>query len=177
MYLPPGPIPSSPAAHWMACNGHSWEPMADIEEKPAKLPEQIEVAYTMLRQGFTEVEIRLAIQERFGKAAKPTQAFRRGLDLVIQEQREQREAMPELVMAIRWRAIQQGLATGQLGAVAGMLRDAGAACGEAALDAAGATLTVAVLPPGGQIAAEPALAAQEASPPRATRSSVECTAA
>ena len=161
MYLPPGPIPSSPAAHWMACNGHSWEPLQDIEEKPAKLPEQIEVAYGMLRQGYTEVEIRLSIQERFGKAAKPTQAFRRGLDLLVQEQREQREAMPELVMAIRWRAIQQGLATGQLGAVAGMLRDAGAACGEAALDAAGATLTVAVLPPGGQ-AAEPSLAGQEA---------------
>jgi hypothetical protein len=146
----------------MACNGHSWEPLADVEERPAKLPEQIEVAYTMLRQGYTEVEIRLSIQERFGKAAKPTQAFRRALDLVVQEQREARESLPELVMAIRWRAIQQGLATGQLGAVAGMLRDAGAACGEAALDAAGATLTVHVLEPGSQTITEPTLAAQEA---------------
>jgi hypothetical protein len=144
----------------MACNGLAWEPLADVEERPAKLPEQIETAYHLLRAGRTEVEVRLAIQEEYGKAAKPTQAFRRGLDLVVQEQREQREHMPELVMAIRWRAIQQGLATGQLGAVAGMLRDAGAACGEAALDAAGATLTVSVLPPGGQVA-EPALAGQE----------------
>jgi hypothetical protein len=147
----------------MACNGHSWEPLADIEEKPARLPDQIEVAYTMLRQGYTEVEIRLAIQAQFGKAAKPTQAFRRGLDLVVQEQREARQHLPELVMALRWRAIQQGLATGQLGAVAGMLRDAGAACGEAALDAAGATLTVQVLEPGaGQNTTAPAQQLQEA---------------
>jgi hypothetical protein len=145
----------------MACNGHSWEPLQDIEEKPARLPDQIETAYNLLRSGSTEVEIRLAIQGQYGKAAKPTQAFRRALDLVIQEQREQREHMPELVMAIRWRAIQQGLATGQLGAVAGMLRDAGAACGEAALDAAGATLTVEVLAPGSQ-ATEPAQTLQEA---------------
>jgi hypothetical protein len=145
----------------MACNGHSWEPLQDIEEKPARLPDQIETAYNLLRSGSTEVEIRLAIQAQYGKAAKPTQAFRRALDLVIQEQREQREHMPELVMAIRWRAIQQGLATGQLGAVAGMLRDAGAACGEAALDAAGATLTVEVLAPGGQ-ATEPAQTLQQA---------------
>jgi hypothetical protein len=147
----------------MACNGHSWEPLSDVEERPAKLPDQIEVAYNMLRSGSTEVEIRLAIQERFGKAAKPTQAFRRGLDLVIQEQREARQHLPELVMALRWRAIQQGLATGELGAVAGMLRDAGAACGEAALDAAGATLTVQVLEPGaGQNTTAPAQQLQEA---------------
>lgn len=162
MYLPPGqPIPSSPAAHWMACNGHSWEPMEDIQEKPARLPEQIEEAYSMLRRGHTEIEVRLAIQAQFGSAAKPTQAFRRALSLLVEEQRAQQEHMPELIMAIRFHAIQRALASGQLGAVAAMLRDAGAACGEAALDAAAATLTVAVLSPGEQ-AAEPPQALQEA---------------
>jgi hypothetical protein len=148
----------------MACNGHSWEPLADIEEKPARLPDQIEVAYGMLRQGYTEVEIRLRIQEQFGKAAKPTQAFRRGLDLVVQEQREARESLPELVQSIRLTVLNRAIQSGQLGAAAAVLRDM--APMDASLDASGATLTVSVLPPGagashGQ-AAEPAKTLHEA---------------
>jgi len=137
----------------MACNG-LWEALPDIEEKPARLPEQVELAYRLLRDGMTEVQVRLAIQAEYGKGAKPTQAFKRGLDLVIQEQRAAREHMPELVSAVRWNAIQRAIQGGQLGAAASMLRDAGAACGEAALDAAGATLLVEVLSPG--TGAEPA---------------------
>ena len=117
-------------------------------EAPARLPDQVNTAYGMLRNGYTEVEVRMAIQEQFGKGAKPTQAFKRGLDLVIQEQRAAREYQPELVAAVRWNAIQRAIASGQLGAAASMLRDAGAACGEAGLDAAGATLLVEVLAPG-----------------------------
>jgi hypothetical protein len=131
----------------MACNG-LWEALPDIDEKPARLPDQVQHAYELLRNGYTEVEVRLALQEKYGKTAKPTQAFRRGLDLVVQEQRAQREQMPELVSAVRWTCIQRAIASGQLGAAAAMLRDAGAACGEGVLDAAGATLLVEVLPPG-----------------------------
>ena len=116
-------------------------------EPAAALPPQVDTAYNMLRTGKTEIEIRLAIQEIYGKSARPNLAFKNALELVIQEQRAQREHMPELIMSIRWKAIQQALAVGQLGAAAGMLRDAGAACGEAGLDAAAATLTVAILPP------------------------------
>ena len=144
MYLPPGPIPSSPAAHWMACQG-LWAQPAD--EQPVALPPQVDTAYNMLRTGKTEIEIRLAIQEVYGKSARPNLAFKNALELVIQEQRAQREHMPELIMSIRWKAIQQALAVGQLGAAAGMLRDAGAACGEAGLAADAATLNVVVLPP------------------------------
>jgi hypothetical protein len=117
-------------------------------EPPARLPDQVNTAYHMLRNGHSEVEVRLAIQAEYGKAAKPTQAFRRGLDLVIAEQRAAREHLPELVMAVRWNAIQKAIQSGQLGAAAAMLRDAGAACGESGLDAAGATLLVEVLPQG-----------------------------
>jgi hypothetical protein len=120
----------------------------DTPEPPARLPDQVQHAYELLRNGYTEVEVRLAIQDKFGKGAKPTQAFRRGLDLVVQEQRAARDTLPELVMAVRWNAIQRAIASGQLGAAAAMLRDVGAACGESALDAAGATLLVEVLPPG-----------------------------
>lgn len=118
-------------------------------EVPAALPDQVQAAYGMLRNGYTEVEVRLAIQEQFGKKAQATRAFKRGLDLVIQEQRAAREHLPELVMAIRFGAIQKSIQAGQYGAAAAMLRDVGAACGEAALDAASATLTVEVLQPGG----------------------------
>lgn len=150
MYLPPGPIPSSPAAHWMACNG-LWAQPAD--EPVAALPPQVDTAYHMLRNGHTEVQVRLAIQEQYGKGARPNLAFKNALDLVIQEQRAAREHLPELVMAIRFSALQKAIATGQLGAAAAMLRDVGAACGEAALDAASATLTVAVMPPGAALTA------------------------
>jgi hypothetical protein len=130
----------------MACQG-LWAQPAD--EQPVALPPQVDTAYNMLRTGKTEIEIRLAIQEMYGKSARPNLAFKNALELVIQEQRAQREHMPELIMSIRWRAIQDALAYGEKGlsAVAALLRDAGAACGEAGLDAAAATLTVQVLPP------------------------------
>jgi hypothetical protein len=140
----PHRIPLSPALQWLQQTGE-WDPEP---EPPARLPEQVTTAYNLLRNGHTEVQVRLAIQEQYGKGAKPTQAFKRGLDLVIQEQRAAREHLPELVMAVRWNAIQQAIQGGQLGAAAAMLRDVGAACGESALDAAGATLLVEVLPPG-----------------------------
>jgi hypothetical protein len=130
----------------MACHG-LWAQPAD--EQPVALPPQVDTAYNMLRTGKTEIEIKLSIQEIYGKSARPNLAFKNALELVIQEQKAQREYMPELIMSIRWKAIQQALAYGEkgLGAVAALLRDAGAACGEAGLDAAAATLTVQVLPP------------------------------
>jgi hypothetical protein len=145
---PPSNIPRSDSAAFALLWDNGWH---DSEvEPPARLPDQVTTAYDMLRNGHTEVQVRLAIQEQYGKGAKPTQAFRRGLELVIQEQRAAREHLPELVMAVRWNAIQRAIASGQLGAAAAMLRDVGAACGESALDAAGATLLVEVLPPGPQ---------------------------
>lgn len=141
----PHNLPLSPALQWFEQEHGRWDPEP---EPPARLPDQVQHAYELLRNGYTEVEVRLAIQDKFGKGAKPTQAFRRGLDLVVQEQRAAREHLPELVMAIRFSAIQRAIQGGQLGAAAAMLRDVGAACGESALDAAGATLLVEVLPPG-----------------------------
>lgn len=138
-------LPRSDSAAFLLLQQNGWH---DSDPEPAAaLPPQVDTAYNMLRTGKTEIEIRLSIQEIYGKSARPNLAFKNALDLVIQEQRAQREHMPELIMSIRWRAIQQALASGQLGAAAGMLRDAGAACGEAGLDAAAATLTVQVLPP------------------------------
>jgi hypothetical protein len=138
-------LPLSPALQWFEQANGGW---LEEPEPPARLPDQVNTAYDMLRNGHTEVQVRLAIQEQYGKGAKPTQAFRRGLDLLVQEQRAAREHLPELVMAVRWNAIQRAIQSGQLGAAAAMLRDVGAACGESALDAAGATLLVEVLPPG-----------------------------
>jgi hypothetical protein len=139
-------LPRSDSAAFALMMDNGWY---DSPEVPSALPDQVQAAYGMLRNGFTEVEVRLAIQEQFGKKAQATRAFKRGLDLVIQEQRAARGHLPELVMAIRFSAIQKAIQGGQLGAAAAMLRDVGAACGEAALDAASATLTVEVLPPGG----------------------------
>ena len=143
---PPSNIPRSDSAAFALLWDNGWH---DSEvEPPARLPDQVNTAYDMLRNGHTEVQVRLAIQAEYGKGAKPTQAFKRGLDLLVQEQRAAREHLPELVMSIRFNAIQRAIASGQLGAAAAMLRDVGAACGESALDAAGATLLVEVLPPG-----------------------------
>jgi hypothetical protein len=165
MYLPPGPIPPDAASHWLACEG-LWS--APPDEPVAALPPQVDSAYHMLRNGHTEVQVRLAIQEQYGKGARPNLAFKNALDLVIQEQRAAREHLPELVMAVRWNAIQRAIASGQLGAAAAMLRDVGAACGEAALDAASATLLVEVLPRGGSEApVEPSEPIQE--PPASGR--------
>jgi hypothetical protein len=145
-YSLPAQFQRSAAHDYLAAIG--WPAIDDTPEPPARLPDQVQHAYELLRNGYTEVEVRLAIQDKFGKGAKPTQAFRRGLDLVVQEQRAAREHLPELVMAIRFSAIQKAIQGGQLGAAAAMLRDVGAACGESALDAAGATLLVEVLPAG-----------------------------
>ena len=159
MYLPPGPIPPDAASHWLACEG-LWS--APPDEPVAALPPQVDTAYRLLRNGHTEVEVRLAIQEQYGKGARPNLAFKNALDLVIREQRAAREHLPELVMAVRWNAIQKAIQGGQLGAAAAMLRDVGAACGESALDAAGATLLVEVLPPGPQSLPEASTAGSEA---------------
>ena len=149
-YSLPAQFQRSAAYDYLASIG--WGELEESVEPPARLPDQVNTAYDMLRNGHTEVQVRLAIQAEYGKGAKPTQAFKRGLDLVIQEQRAAREHLPELVMSIRFQAISKAIASGQLGAAEAMLRDAGAACGESALDAAGATLTVSVLPPGPQSA-------------------------
>ena len=141
----PHNLPLSPALQWFEQVNGGW---LEEPEPPARLPDQVNTAYDMLRNGHIEVQVRLALQEQYGKGAKPTQAFKRGLDLVIQEQRAAREHLPELVMSIRFQAISKAIASGQLGAAAAMLRDVGAACGESALDATGATLLVEVLPPG-----------------------------
>ena len=145
-YSLPAQFQRSAAYDYLASIG--WGELEEKPEPPARLPDQVNTAYHMLRNGHSEVEVRLAIQEQYGKGAKPTQAFRRGLDLVIAEQKAAREHLPELVMAVRWNAIQRAIQGGQLGAAAAMLRDVGAACGESALDAAGATLLVEVLQPG-----------------------------
>lgn len=145
-YALPAQFQRSAAHDYLAAIG--WAGIDDKPEPVAELPPQVHTAYGLLRNGATEIEIKLAIQEQYGKGARPNLAFRNALDLVIQEQRAAREHLPELVMAVRWNAIQKAIQGGQLGAAAAMLRDVGAACGEAALDAAGATLTVAVLPPG-----------------------------
>jgi hypothetical protein len=141
--------------------------MSELDESapevPSRLNDQVQMGYEMLRAGFSEVEVRLAIQETYDKAAKPTQAFRKALELVIQEQRAARENLPELLMAVRWKAIQRALACGEFGAAAGMLRDIGAVCGESPLDAASATLQIEVLAPGeGQSFTSPAGLPQEA---------------
>jgi hypothetical protein len=159
-------LPRSDSAAFLLLQENGWHD-SDVEP-PARLPDQVQAAYGMLRNGYTEVEVRLAIQEQFGKKAQATRAFKRGLDLVIQEQRAAREHLPELVMAVRWNAIQKAIQGGQLGAAAAMLRDVGAACGEAALDAASATLLVEVLPRGGSEApVEPSEPIQE--PPASGR--------
>ena len=156
----PHNLPLSHALQWLEQTGQWQEPP---EEPTAALPPQVDTAYAMLRNGHTEVQVRLAIQEQYGKGARPNLAFKNALELVIQEQRAQREYMPELIMSIRWSAIQKAIQAGQLGAAAAMLRDAGAACGEAALDPAGATLLVEVLPPGsGSLPAGPGAAAEAA---------------
>lgn len=138
----PHRIPLSPALQWLQQTGE-WDPEP---EAPARLPDQVNSAYEMLRNASTEVEIRLAIQEKYGKAAKPTQAFRRALELTIQEQRAQREHLPELVQAIRLTVLNRAIASGQLGAAAAVLRDMSPV--DASLDASGATLVVEVLRPG-----------------------------
>jgi hypothetical protein len=143
-YSLPAQFQRSAAHDYLAAIG--WPAIDDTPEPPARLPDQVQHAYELLRNGHTEVEVRLAIQDKFGKGAKPTQAFKRGLDLVVQEQRAAREHLPELVQAIRLSVLSRAIQSGQLGAAAAVLRDLAPV--DAALDASSATLLVEVLQPG-----------------------------
>jgi len=121
MYLPPGPIPRDAASHWLACQG-LWQP--DEPEPPAQLPPQIDTAVDLLRRGYSEIQVRLELQQQYGTSARPNQAFSKALALLVEEERRMQPVLHERVQAIRFHAIQQAMRDRAWGAVAKLLSDA-----------------------------------------------------
>lgn len=106
-------------------------------DPPVRLPDQVETARDLICSGAGEVEVRQKIAEIYGKKAQPRKAYERAFNLVIEEQRQRADYLPELVMAVRWKAIQGAMAGGSWAAVGAMLRDAGAVAGEREQDRLG----------------------------------------
>jgi hypothetical protein len=77
-----------------------------------------------LRQGYSEIEVRLELQQQYGTSARPNQAFKKALALLVEEEHRLRPVLAERVQAIRFRAIQGAMRDRQWGAVAKLLVDA-----------------------------------------------------
>jgi hypothetical protein len=130
---PDGSPPKSAAEAWLRAHGRylaEWDELP--AEKPARLPDQVDVARDLLVSGAAEIEVRLEIQRQFGTRAKPKAAYERALALIVQEQRDRQAILPELVMSMRLKAIQGALRCGNFGAAASLLRDMGVVAGEGA---------------------------------------------
>ena len=96
--------------------------------------------------------MRLELQNAFKEKARPKAAFNRALALLVQEQQKRHSCLPELVQAMRLRAIQGAIRDRSWGAAASMLRDMGVVAGENAPEriqeaAAALSITVEALPP------------------------------
>jgi hypothetical protein len=109
------------------------------------LPKQLDRAYQLLLSGKTEIEVQQTLSREFGRSARPRQMYAKALALIVEEQRQRRDHLPELVMATRWHAISRALECRQFSAAAAMLRDADATIPGQALPEALAELRVEVL--------------------------------
>jgi hypothetical protein len=114
-------IPYSPAVQFLQQAG-MWQ--EDLPEPPVELPPQVDVALSLLRQGYSEIEVRLELQQQYGTSARPNQAFKKALVLLVEEEHRLRPVLPERVQAIRFRAIEGAMRDRQWGAVAKLLVDA-----------------------------------------------------
>lgn len=146
-YALPARFQRSAAHDYLAAIGWTDSEQESVDS-PVQLPPQVDCAYQLLLGGSTEIEIRLAIQEQYGKSARPTRAFKAALGLIVAEQRENAIHLPELVSAWRQKAIQGALRSGAWGAAATLIGQAGAVAGENSpergLGDAGAALTISI---------------------------------
>ena len=140
------PIPISPAAHYLA----SIQALpSDHPDQPATLDEQVNFAYQLLCAGNRAIQVIQKITAQFGQGAKPRLALEKARLLIQEEDRQELPFKGAMISALRREAIRVGLYNGQIGAVAGLLRDEAADLAASRAVPAGAqTLSVEILPPG-----------------------------
>ena len=119
--IPPSPLPRSDSAAFALMCAGLWD---DRPEPVAELPPQVDVALALLRKGYSEIEVRLELQQQYGTSARPNQAFSKALALLVEEERRMQPVLHERVQAIRFHAIQQAMRDRAWGAVAKLLSDA-----------------------------------------------------
>lgn len=140
-------IPLSSAAGFLECYGYGAGPrQAEVLEDAADFEQQCETAYELLREGYSELEVVSALRQQYSRACPALRVYRAALEALVEEQRAARAYAPELLQAARQRAVRVGLATGQVAAVAALLRDTENSLGVASEELA--TLKVEVLEPG-----------------------------
>jgi len=159
-------IPLSPAAGFLEHHGHGHSAVNPevLEDGAADFEQQCETAYGLLREGYTELEVISELRKAYGRGCPAVRAYRAALEALVEEQRSARAFAPELMAAARQRAIRVGLATGQVAAVAALLRDTENSLGVASEELA--TLKVEVMEPGkyapiNRLPGEPITVAQE----------------
>lgn len=141
-------IPLSPAAGFLECHGYGQgaaQPEV-IEQGAHDFEQQCEAAYNLLREGYSELEVVSELRQTYGRECPALRCYKAALEALVEEQRAARAFAPELTQAARQRAIRVGLATGQVAAVAALLRDTESSLGVASEELA--TLKVEVMEPG-----------------------------
>jgi len=144
---PPLSLPSDSPAYLLWWQRHS-AGEAQPAQPGVELSIQVATAYECLKRGLSEIETRMAIQREYGHSSQPKLAFTKALKMLVAEQHDLRKVLPEVVMALRMRAIQGALARHEYGAAARLLADAGAVAGEldkTNIDTESAVLEVRVL--------------------------------
>lgn len=142
-------IPLSSAAGFLECYGYGGqgaEPTVEVLDTADDFEQQCEYAYDLIRQGLSELEVVSELRKRYTRSCPAIRCYRAALEALVEEQRAAREYAPELLAATRQRAIRVGLATGQVAAVAALLRDT--ENGLQGVSEELATLKVEVLQPG-----------------------------
>jgi hypothetical protein len=119
-------IPLSSAAGFLECYGYGGqgaEPTVEVLDSADDFEAQCETAYALLREGYSELEVVSELRKIYTRSCPAIRVYRSALEALVEEQRAAREFAPELLAATRQRAIRVGLATGQVAAVAALLRD------------------------------------------------------
>ncbi len=118
-------IPLSSAAGFLECYGYGAGPQPEVEvlDSSDDFEQQCETAYGFIREGLSELEVVSELRKLYGRGCAAIRVYRSALQALVEEQRAAREYAPELLAATRQRAIRVGLATGQVAAVAALLRD------------------------------------------------------
>ena len=129
MLLGKGGLPVSDADHYLMFHGKSKShkkrraTKQEREEQQNKETQQVHMAYEMIRNGFTEIEILMRLQQLFGEAARPDACYGKGLELVINEQKRIQKSLPDITASMRMKVLQHSIATGQVSTAAALLRD------------------------------------------------------
>ena len=117
-------IPLSSAAGFLECYGYGGaEQTVEVLDSSDDFEQQCEMAYSLLREGYSELEVVSELRKLYSRNCPAIRCYRAALEALVEEQRSAREYAPELLAATRQRAIRVGLATGQVAAVAALLRD------------------------------------------------------